>query len=78
MGWRRAGPHHYEECPPGDREDVQHPSGPGGGQVRVWPRAGNHLQSGHFCMEEFGRMHVIRSRLGITNTACQGYTVPAG
>jgi hypothetical protein len=29
-------------------------------------------------MEEFGRMHVIRSRLGITNTACQGYTVPAG
>ena len=49
-GWdgRRAGPHHYAECLQGDREGVQHPSGPGGGQVRVRPRATNLLQSGHF------------------------------
>jgi hypothetical protein len=45
---RRAGPHQYAECLQGDHAGVQHPSGPGGGQVRVRPRAANLSQSGHF------------------------------
>ena len=49
-GWgrRRAGPHNYAECLQGNREGMQHPSGPGGGQGRVRPRAANLSQSGLF------------------------------